>query len=146
MENFMERTFMCDIFRKEIYGVLFECIDKECAEIMEENENDQNPTKINEILYSILNEEEFRYELLYEEFTNKPRFEDQIDCITYFDIVSIWNLIEYVRKQNNISKYMGDISNQTMIQKCSLAWAWIAEYIVENEWEDIIECYRNRNR
>ncbi len=147
MENvdfdFPEKVFLQDIFRKEIYAILFECIDKEYNEILDENENDENLDKINKILYSIINEDEFRYELLYEEFTNKPRFEDQIDCITYFDLIALWNVVEYVRKKN-ILMYMGNISKQTMVQKCNLAWAWIAEDIIENEWEDIIECYQNR--
>jgi len=140
MENvdfdFPEKAFLQDMFRKEIYAILFQCIDEKYNEMLE---HEQHVYKMNEILYSI-----FKYELLYEEFANKPRFKDQIDCITYFDLIALWNVVEYVRKQNNISKNMGDISNQTMIQKCNLAWAWIAEYIVENEWEDIIECYQNK--
>ena len=74
MENsqFSEKVFLQDMFRKDIYAIVFDCIDKECNEILEENE--QNLDKMNEILYSIINEDDFRYEVLYEEFTNKPRF------------------------------------------------------------------------
>lgn len=141
ISDFPEKIFLQDIFRKDIYAIVFDCIDKEYNEILEENE--QNLDKMNEILYSIINEDDFRYEVLYEEFTNKPRFEDQIDCITCFDSIALWNIVEYIRKKNNLM-YMGNISKQNMIQKCSLAWAWIAEDIIENEWEDIIECYQNR--
>lgn len=145
MENsqFSEQAFLQDIFRKDIYAIVFDYIDKEYNDIMEENEIEKNLDKINKILSSIINEEEFRYEVLYEEFTNKPRFEDQIDCITCFDSIALWNIVEYIRKKNNLM-YMGNISKQNMIQKCSLAWAWIAEDIIENEWEDIIECYQNK--
>jgi hypothetical protein len=145
MENsqFSEQVFLQDIFRKDIYAIVFDYIDKEYNDIMEENEIEKNLDKINKILSSIINEEEFRYEVLYEEFTNKPRFEDQIDCITCFDSIALWNIVEYIRKKNNLM-YMGNISKQNMIQKCSLAWAWIAEDIIENEWDDIIECYQNK--
>jgi hypothetical protein len=141
MDEFMERTFMFNLFRKEIYIIAFEYIDKEynIIKTYEGVDETRDKEQIFEVLYSILNDGDFKYDIA-EEISNTQRFKDQIDCICYFDVVSLWNLIEYLRIAN---RYNYIQRTQTMVENCNLAWSIIAEYIIENEWEDIIECYRN---
>jgi len=128
-DEFIEETFMRDLFRSEIYNIVFDYINEDI--------NDK------ENLLQIINETNFKKVLL-DDCSYNIRFNDEIECMCYFNIVSLWTLIEYIRKQNNITKYMGNISNQTMVQKCNLAWSWIAEDIITYEWDNIVECYQNR--
>ena len=124
----MEREFLKNLFRSEIYHIIFKVFNK------------YDKKDFNELISTYM----FKYNILYEEFANKPKFQDQIDCIKYFDAISLWNIVEYVRLKNVITEHMGDISYQSMIQKCNLSWLWIAEDIIEEECNDIIKCYQDK--
>ena len=124
----MEKEFLKDLFRSEIYEIIFNVF------------SDYDIEEYNKLLSTPM----FKYNILYEEFANKQKFQDQTDCIKYFDAFSLWNIVEYVRFKNVITEYSGDISYQSMIQKCNLSWSWIAEDIIEEEWGDIVKCYQER--
>jgi hypothetical protein len=135
--EFSEETFLRDLFRTEIYGIAFHYID--CMEINKDTEN----------ILQIINERNLK-QCIIDDIGCDVRFEDQIDCIQYFDIVSLWNVVEYIRKKSDITVditgCLGKISiaNQSMVDKCNCAFNWIIEDIIENEWNDIVECYQNR--
>lgn len=129
-----EQVFLQDIFRKDVYVIVFNFLDNHYidAELL---------MKLQEI-----DIDEIKRELYKTEFLEIIRFEQQVDCIVYFDVIALWNVIEYTRKMFQVMKNISStkLLQQTTLQNCNLAWSMIAKEILYNEWEDIIECYQNR--
>lgn len=127
-----EQVFLQDIFRKDVYVIVFNFFD-----------NYIDP----EILMKLqeIDIDEIKRELYKTEFLENIRFEQQVDCIIYFDAIALWNVVEYTRNMFQVMKISSTkLLQQTTLQNCNLAWSMIAKEILYNEWEDIIECYRNR--
>jgi hypothetical protein len=127
-----EQVFLQDIFRKDVYIIVFDFFD-----------NYLDP----EILMKLqeIDIDEIKRELYKTEFLENIQFEQQVDCIIYFDVIALWNVVEYTRKMFQLMKISSTkLLQQTTLQHCNLAWSMIAKEILYNEWEDIIECYRNR--
>ena len=126
-----EQIFLQDFFRKEIYIILFNYFDDHSLDIETSN--------LEEI-------DEIKRDICKKEFLEIIRFEQEADCIVYFDVITLWNVIEYTRKMFQVMKNISStkLLQQTTLQNCNLAWSMIAKEILYNEWEDIIECCRNR--
>ena len=124
-----EQIFLQDFFRKEIYIILFNYFDDHSLDIETSN--------LEEI-------DEIKRDICKKEFLEIIRFEQEADCIVYFDVITLWNVIEYTRKLFQVMKISRNLLQQTTLDYCNVAWSMIAKTIVYDEWEDIIECYQNR--
>lgn len=118
------------MFRKEIYIIIF---------------NYFNDHSLNAETLSNIDIDEIQHDLYKTEFLEIARFEQESDCIVYFNVITLWNVIEYTRKMFRVIKISSrHLLEQTTLQNCNLAWTMIAKNIIYDEWEDIIDCYRNR--
>lgn len=132
MSDFPEKVFLQDMFRKEIYLIVFNYFDDNSLDV--------------ETLSNLDNIDEIQHDLCKTVISEITRFEEQVDCIVYFDVITLWNVIEYTRKMFQSMKNISSrhLLEQTTLQNCNLAWGLIAKNIIYDEWEDIIDCYQNR--